>query len=154
MANSWPPDQVFGPPYIPSNLPSNKEQQKKALEEFMRAVQERTPKPGFIKHSDHKPRFHLISPKFLLGLAKILTFGAVKYDERNYLKCETPFATYFSALQRHLCAWAGGEAKDPESGESHLYHAACCLQFLAEFEEAGNLKDYPGGVAQGSAPGT
>ena len=40
----------------------------------------------------------------------------------------------FGALMRHLWAWWAGETKDPETGISHLYHASCCLMFLAAYE--------------------
>jgi hypothetical protein len=32
-------------------------------------------------------------------------------------------------------AYIGGEDKDPETGLSHIAHAACCLFFILEFEE-------------------
>ena len=38
---------------------------------------------------------------------------------------------------RHIFAWWGGEDKDPETGFSHLAHAACCLLFLMEFQRNG-----------------
>jgi hypothetical protein len=36
---------------------------------------------------------------------------------------------------RHIMAFNDGEDKDPESGLSHLAHAACCIMFLLEFEK-------------------
>lgn len=45
------------------------------------------------------------------------------------------YSRLFDALMRHLWAWWGGEETDPESGESHLDHAACCLMFLRELKE-------------------
>lgn len=77
---------------------------------------------------------HLVDPLFIEGLAAILTLGAVKYSPRNWQACPAPFERYYSALQRHLLAFAKGERTDAESGLSHLYHAAACLQFLAYFE--------------------
>jgi hypothetical protein len=34
-----------------------------------------------------------------------------------------------------MLAWYSGERLDPESGLPHLYHAACCLMFLARYEQ-------------------
>jgi len=36
---------------------------------------------------------------------------------------------------RHIAAYNEHENKDPESGLSHLAHAACCLLFLLEYED-------------------
>lgn len=65
--------------------------------------------------------------------ALIWTFGAKKYGDRNWekgFKWSGPYAS----LQRHLQAWFAGEDFDPESGMSHLAHAACNIQMLQQFE--------------------
>jgi hypothetical protein len=90
----------------------------------------------FVKNDTGKARFDLIEPLFLQGLADVLTHGAAKYTPDNWRRCKEPVARYYSALQRHLNAYAMGESIDEESGFNHLYHAACCLMFLAWFEEA------------------
>ena len=41
----------------------------------------------------------------------------------------------FGALMRHMWAWWKGEKADPETGMSHLWHAACCIMFLISYEE-------------------
>jgi hypothetical protein len=38
------------------------------------------------------------------------------------------------AVLRHTFAWMRGESIDPESGLSHLAHAACGLLFLLAYE--------------------
>lgn len=73
----------------------------------------------------------LISGIFLTGLARVLTFGAQKYAAHNWRK-GIVYSRLFASLMRHLWAWWGGEELDPESGESHLDHASCCLMFLRE----------------------
>ena len=88
----------------------------------------------FTKHDAGKLRLDLIEPEFLEGLAAILTLGAAKYSAANWKQCPNPYERYYSALQRHLLAFAKDERTDKESGRSHLYHAACCLMFLAHFE--------------------
>jgi hypothetical protein len=89
---------------------------------------------SFTKHDAGKLRFDLVDPYFLEGLADVLTRGAAKYSPDNWKNCPEPFQRYYAALQRHLTAYAKGERFDPETGLSHLYHAACCLMFLAYFE--------------------
>lgn len=97
----------------------------------------------FIKNDAGKLRLDLLDPHFLEGMAAILTLGAAKYSPENWKNCTEPFQRYYAALQRHLLAFAKGERTDAESGKSHLYHAACCLMFLAHFERTGAMDDKP-----------
>lgn len=66
---------------------------------------------------------------------RVLMFGAGKYGEGNWRHVEDARRRYFEASQRHLLAWWEGERLDPESGESHLAHALCCVMFLLAPEE-------------------
>ncbi len=84
-----------------------------------------------VKYDAGKAQLGLISSRFLNGLGRVLTYGARKYAAHNWRK-GLHTSRYYDALQRHLLAWNDGEDVDPESGHSHLYHAACCLMFLAE----------------------
>lgn len=87
-----------------------------------------------VKFDADKPRMDLLPSEFLTGTAEVLTFGAGKYGERNWemgMKWGRPFA----ALMRHMWAWWRGESTDPETGMSHLKHAACCIAFLMAYEE-------------------
>lgn len=45
------------------------------------------------------------------------------------------------ACLRHLFSWAKREEADPESGLSHLAHAACCVLFLIDYERRGAGQD-------------
>lgn len=82
----------------------------------------------------------LIAPEIMVALATILAFGAKKYDARNWEK-GMAWGRVFGALMRHLWAWWGGEKVDPETGYSHLWHAACCIMFLIAYEQRGVGKD-------------
>lgn len=44
-------------------------------------------------------------------------------------------------MMRHMWAWWGGQDKDPETGFSHLAHAACCIAFLMAYERRGIWTD-------------
>ena len=82
------------------------------------------------KFDTNKPRWSLLPFKEVEEIVKVLTFGAKKYEDNNWMHV-TPFKDrYFSALQRHLTAWWSGKKVDPDSSFSHLAHAGCCLLFL------------------------
>ena len=82
-----------------------------------------------IKHDDGKPRLDLLDRCFLEETARVLGFGADKYAPHNYKK-GLAYTRLIAAAMRHIVAFNDGEDIDPESGLSHLAHAACCLQFL------------------------
>lgn len=83
-----------------------------------------------------KRRFDLIPFEALDVLADVLTFGAGKYAPNNWQLVPDGRARYYAALMRHLQAWRGGEAVDPESGLPHLGHALCCMVFLVWLERS------------------
>lgn len=87
-----------------------------------------------IKYDGEKPKMHLLPPKAITEVAKVLTFGAQKYDEENWRKLDNLQARYSSGALRHIFAHLDGESLDPESGLSHLAHAICCLIFKLEIE--------------------
>lgn len=93
-----------------------------------------TPPLTGVKYDEEKPRMHLLPPKATVEVAKVLTFGAQKYDEENWRKLENLQGRYTSGALRHIFAHMDGEKLDPESGISHLAHALCCLLFKLEIE--------------------
>ena len=95
-----------------------------------------------IKYDGEKPKMHLLPPKALIEVAKVLTFGAQKYDEENWRKLDNLQSRYSSGALRHIFAHIDDEEIDPESGLSHLAHAVCCLLFKLEIElENGKSKE-------------
>ncbi len=93
-----------------------------------------------IKYDSDKPRYDLIPAEFLDSIARVLAYGAKKYSDRNWEKGFN-YGRPYAALQRHLWAWWGGEDSDPETGESHLAHAACCLAMLVALKQRGTGVD-------------
>lgn len=89
--------------------------------------------PG-LKFDTGKEPLELLSRVWLLGVAKVLAFGAKKYAAHNWRK-GMQYSRLLGAAQRHILAFQDGENVDPETGLSHLYHASCCLMFLAELSE-------------------
>lgn len=98
-----------------------------------------TPPTTGVKYDSEKPRMHLLPPKAITEVAKVLTFGAQKYDEDNWRKLDNLQNRYTSGALRHIFAHMDGEQLDPESGISHLAHALCCLLFKLEIELEQNL---------------
>lgn len=92
------------------------------------------------KYDTGKVRLDLIPPELITAVGTILTFGANKYADRNWEKGMS-WGRVFGALMRHLWAWWAGKDKDEETGESHLWHAACCIAFLIAYEERGVGED-------------
>jgi hypothetical protein len=86
------------------------------------------------KDDSSKVRYDLIPPELLEATAQVLTFGAAKYNARNW-EHGMAWGRPFGALMRHMWAWWRGEEKDPETGYSHLWHAACCIAFLVAYEQ-------------------
>jgi hypothetical protein len=86
------------------------------------------------KYDSDKLRYDLIPVTAIEGLAKVLTFGAVKYEPNGWKTVENAKERYYAALFRHLLAWRNGEKLDPESGLHHLEHVLTNVTFLLEFE--------------------
>ncbi len=92
------------------------------------------------KDDTGKVRMELIPPEIKVALGTILGFGATKYDDRNWEK-GMDWSRCYGALERHMTAWWSGENSDAETGESHLWHALCCISFLVAYERRGVGKD-------------
>ena len=96
------------------------------------------------KDDGGKDRIELVPPELIFAVARVLTFGAQKYADRNWEKGMS-WGRVFGALMRHMWAWWGGKAPtsenfvmgnlDGETRFSHLWHAGCCLSFLIAYEE-------------------
>lgn len=93
---------------------------------------EMTPPQVGMKYDQDKPRMDLLDATALEGLAKVLTFGANKYDAHNW-RNGINYSRCVAALMRHLSAIQRGEDFDPESGLPHIDHLGCCWMFLSNF---------------------
>lgn len=87
-----------------------------------------------LKFDQDKLPLHLLSTEAMNQTAAVLKFGAIKYAEHNWRKGFT-WSRPLAAAMRHITAFNDGQDTDPESGLSHLAHAACCIMFLLEFEK-------------------
>lgn len=94
----------------------------------------------FLKHDDGKLPLSLLPVESLEEVAKVLKFGAEKYARNNWKK-GTRWSRIVDSFLRHVYSWMRGEDKCPETGISHLAHAACNLLFLIYFEKKGIGQD-------------
>lgn len=89
---------------------------------------------GGDKFDAGKLRLDLISVPAIEGTAEILTFGSIKYGDRNWEK-GLSWSRVFGALIRHLFKWWMRKDIDEESGKEALDHASCCLMFLQHYSK-------------------
>lgn len=89
---------------------------------------------GAMKFDTDKLPVNLLSTEALNQTAAVLKFGADKYHAHNW-RDGFAWSRPLAAAMRHIMAFNDGEDRDPESGLSHLAHAACCIMFLLEFEK-------------------
>lgn len=85
----------------------------------------------------------------LLGVAKVLAFGASKYQPRGW-EAGITYSRVFAAAIRHADAHAAGDLLDAETGLPHESHFWCNVMFLVVFAQRGRdaeLDDRPAPVA-------
>lgn len=75
-------------------------------------------------------------------VTEVVAFGAVKYDEFNWMKLPHFRRRFRSAALRHVRSHYAGQLRDSETGLYHLAHAACCLAFICEAEDTLTPPDY------------
>ncbi len=86
-----------------------------------------------------KPMPELLPFRALDEVSAVLAYGATKYAPHNWRK-GVAWSRMLGAALRHLSAWGAGESSDPETGRSHLAHAAACALFLLEYEVSGEYR--------------
>jgi hypothetical protein len=92
-----------------------------------------------VKHDKDKPRYTLIPPGPLLELAKVMTYGAEKYEDDGWVNVvcrEGGVDRYLDACYRHIEAYRSGEVND-ESGLPHLAHAMASVMIALWGEQYG-----------------
>lgn len=96
-----------------------------------------------IKNDEGKARISLVPPEAIYAMARVLTHGATKYADHNWRK-GFKWSRLLDAAMRHLLAFQWNEDVDPETGESHIAHALCCLSFLlVHYEQSIGEDDRP-----------
>lgn len=93
-----------------------------------------------VKHDQGKPRVDLLPFDALLAVTEVMEAGLGKYDARNWER-GMHWSRPFASMMRHMWAWFQGQDQDPETGLSHLAHAACCVLFLLAYHTRG-MKEF------------
>lgn len=81
-----------------------------------------------LRYNKNKPRLAKIWMGFLTPIARVLEFGAAKYDWDNW-KNHLDREEILDSSMRHLASLIDGELHDKESQLHHLGHLACNLMF-------------------------
>lgn len=94
-----------------------------------------------------KPMLHLLPPGPLAQIAQVLEFGATKHHGPWAWTEGRNWSEHYDAMQRHAGAWWAGVDLDPETGASHMAHAAARVLFLLEYQKSGKgLDNRPRGL--------
>lgn len=101
-------------------------------EEIQKTLEPAIAREG-VKDDRGKPRFDLISPDVLFGLAEVLTMGSGKYAARNWEKGMS-WGRVFGAAMRHAWKFWRGERTDADDGQHHLASAICNLMMLMHYD--------------------
>ena len=80
-------------------------------------------------------RHDLVVASFISELAEVCGKGAEKYSDDNWRRGYSWRLSY-GAMQRHIRAFWTGEDLDPETGLSHLAHAAWHCMVLWKYSTA------------------
>ena len=88
--------------------------------------------PEGVKFDKEKVRYDLVPVEPFLETVKVLTFGSIKYGDRNW-ELGMEWMRLAGSISRHLEAWKAGETYDPESGLHHMAHICCDAMFLNEY---------------------
>ena len=86
------------------------------------------------RYNEGKLRMDLVPTSSIRSLARVLTYGAGKYAERNW-ESGMNFSIPYACLLRHLTAWYDGEDLDKESGLNHLDHVMANVAMLIHYVE-------------------
>lgn len=102
-------------------------------------------KSSGVKYDSGKTQYTLVPPYALEAVAKNLTVGLIKYEERdNWKKVPDAVERYLGALYRHLEKHRMGIIYDEDSADpttTHMSAVAVNAMFILEFMLNENLKE-------------
>ena len=104
-----------------------------------------------LRYNQGKMRWDLLPMDALNEVAKVATYGASKYEPRNWEK-GLSWSACFASFMRHFYARCTGEVIDPESGCMHTAHMAwnalAILAFDSRDTGTNDLQDMVIGVEE------
>ena len=87
------------------------------------------------KADNGKPKLSLVPTEIINCIAKVRDFGCEKYHDTDNWK-DVEKERYIDAAYRHWIKYVeDNNSIDEESGLPHLWHCACNLAFLCEFDK-------------------
>lgn len=86
------------------------------------------------RHNSGKRKWSLVHFESIEPMVEVLEFGAKKYAPDNWKK-GLDKREILESMQRHLAKLMDGEAKDSESGISHMGHIMCNAMFYNYFDK-------------------
>jgi hypothetical protein len=81
------------------------------------------------KYDQGKQRFDMLPFDLMDGEQRVWEAGAKKYPQNNWREAMSVNRA-MNACMRHLTAFMLKEDTDPETKESHLDHAICCIRMM------------------------
>lgn len=104
-------------------------------------------KGGGLRYDADKLRTDLIPVEWIVELARVLTVGSYKYQDRNW-ELGMDWSKCIGALQRHLLRWQAGNMVDAETGCHELAMVAWNALALMSYQLRGlGLDDrYPSSI--------
>ncbi len=90
---------------------------------------------GGLRYNQNKEPLELVPPSLVFAVAAVLKKGAEKYAPRNWER-GMPYTTVLGCLLRHVFKWASPFHSDidEETKLNHLWHAACNIAMLIEYD--------------------
>lgn len=87
------------------------------------------------------PLLSVIPGPPLVQVGEVMRLGRSKYGPYNWRDQDVTVSTYLDAAMRHLMSYWDGETIDPESGQTHLAHAAASLFVIMDALATGHATD-------------
>ncbi len=97
-----------------------------------------------MKYDEDACPVHLLPVTPMWQIAEVFGYGAKKYAVNSYRRGDrksVPYMRTMGSVLRHCFKWIAGEEKDPDTGLSHLAHAATQLMILMEHSANGTSED-------------
>jgi len=91
-------------------------------------------KSGGNKKDEGKLRYDLIPADVEEEIARVFTFGATKYGDRNW-ESGIKYSRLVAAARRHLASYLLGNQTDEECGTHHLANAIVNLMMIVHFDK-------------------
>lgn len=94
-----------------------------------------------LRYNEGKPKLGYILqfPTVMQALARILEYGAEKYEDLNWKKGGKPDEEFLDSAMRHLFKFVDTGMYDQESGCNHVVQAIWNLAVLIEVNHPGEI---------------